>query len=253
MIEIKPDLVRMLSEWKDRTPASYPSDVDALADIGMLDVFVRPDQFLNATGLVFSGFGDHDIFPSMIEYKSCGILIGKHIATEVSKNSISHMNPAHLSAFAQTSMVDTFYLGLSGDVFGSVIRSINEELRVFSTDVVLNCSPSASVPENIDSLIEDAVARISNAVLDRARREHALPLRRVLGVLPIEEMADLAETLIRLQSLKEKVTKPSETVGGPIDVAVITKSEGLIWIKRKHFFDTAINSRYLQRQASAYR
>ena len=40
-------------------------------------------------------------------------------------------------------------------------------------------------------------------------------------------MAEFAETLINLQSLKEKVTKPSQTVGGPIDVAVITKSEGL--------------------------
>jgi hypothetical protein len=58
-------------------------------------------------------------------------------------------------------------------------------------------------------------------------------------------MAGLAETLISLQSLKEKLTKPSETVGGPIDVAVITRNEGLVWIKRKHFFDPKLNSRYI--------
>jgi hypothetical protein len=75
----------------------------------------------------------------------------------------------------------------------------------------------------------------------------------VLGVLPVDEMAGLAETLINLQSLKEKVTKPSETVGGPVDVAVITKSEGLVWIKRKHYFDAEMNSRYLQRQAALYK
>jgi hypothetical protein len=75
----------------------------------------------------------------------------------------------------------------------------------------------------------------------------------VLGSLPVDEMAELAETLISLQSLKEKVTKPSETVGGPIDVAVITRSEGLVWIKRKHFFDPSLNSRYMQRQAATYK
>ena len=61
-------------------------------------------------------------------------------------------------------------------------------------------------------------------------------------------MADLAETLIMLESLKEKVTKPTESVGGPIDVAVITKSEGFIWIKRKHYFDPQLNPRYFQRR-----
>ena len=49
------------------------------------------------------------------------------------------------------------------------------------------------------------------------------------------------------------VTKPSETVGGPVDVAVITKNEGLVWIKRKLFFDPGLNSRYLQRQAGLYK
>jgi len=70
-----------------------------------------------------------------------------------------------------------------------------------------------------------------------------MPLRRVLAVLPVDEMANLAETLINLQSLKEKVTKNSETVGGPVDVAIITRNEGLIWVKRKHFFDIGLNSR----------
>ncbi len=90
-------------------------------------------------------------------------------------------------------------------------------------------------------------------VMEKARRDHATPMRRVLGVLPVDEMAELAETLISLQSLKEKVTKPSETVSGPIDVAVISRNEGLVWIKRKHYFDAEINSRYMQRQASQLR
>lgn len=61
-------------------------------------------------------------------------------------------------------------------------------------------------------------------------------------------MAELAETLIALQSLKEKVTRPSETVGGPVDVAVITRSEGLVWVKRKHYFSPDLNPSFFLRQ-----
>ena len=102
--------------------------------------------------------------------------------------------------------------------------------------------------ENLDEIVNKARREMGEAILDRARKEHAYPLRRVLGVLPVDEMAELAETLINLQALKEKVTKSSETVGGFVDVAIITKSEGLVWVKRKHFFDIGLNSRYLVRQ-----
>jgi len=36
----------------------------------------------------------------------------------------------------------------------------------------------------------------------------------------------------------------SETVGGPIDVAVISKGDGFIWIKRKHYFSPELNHHF---------
>ena len=60
-------------------------------------------------------------------------------------------------------------------------------------------------------------------------------------------MGHLAESLLVLEALRERVTSPSESVGGPIDVAAITKAEGLIWLKRKHFFEPELNLRYLNR------
>ena len=65
-------------------------------------------------------------------------------------------------------------------------------------------------------------------------------------------MAELAETLIMLQSLKEKVTQPTESVGGPIDVAIITKGDGFVWIKRKHYFDPTLNPRFFLRQRTEF-
>jgi hypothetical protein len=100
--------------------------------------------------------------------------------------------------------------------------------------------------------IDEAFKDHTNKWTEDALEQHARPLRRVIGSLPIDEMASLAETLVMLESLKEKVTQPSESVSGPIDVAIITKHEGLVWAKRKHFFEANLNPRYFWQQNAKY-
>lgn len=56
----------------------------------------------------------------------------------------------------------------------------------------------------------------------------------------------MAETLINLTSFKRRISIGAETVGGPIDVAVITKGDGFVWIKRKHYFDKELNHSYFK-------
>ena len=64
--------------------------------------------------------------------------------------------------------------------------------------------------------------------------------------MPIDELAMLAESMINITSLRRKVAIDSNigTVGGPVDVAMITKSDGFIWMKRKHYFEQSYNPQY---------
>jgi hypothetical protein len=64
---------------------------------------------------------------------------------------------------------------------------------------------------------------------------------RMVSFLPKDELPNLAESLVELTSLKRHVSTDAETVGGPIDVALITKAEGFVWIKRKHYFKPELN------------
>jgi len=241
------DLIRLLEEWRDAFSASFPTEIGPFAELGLMEVFKDPAKQMGATGLVFAGFGDHDIFPAFSEYRSCGIVAGRHVATETKQVSITHDVPAWLDSFAQTDMSDTFSLGISRDVYISVMNTFNGSLRSFADEIFAAAGGTGQIPD-IKDRISKTLDAMGDSIMGNARREHAIPLRRVLGVLPVEEMAELAETLINLQSLKEKVTKNSETVGGPVDVAIITKNEGLLWSKRKHFFDISLNSRFALRQ-----
>ena len=70
------------------------------------------------------------------------------------------------------------------------------------------------------------------------------PTVEMVGLFPKDELAHLAESLVGLTSLHRRVSKDLETVGGPIDVAVISKHDGFIWIKRKHYFRPELNPQF---------
>lgn len=60
-------------------------------------------------------------------------------------------------------------------------------------------------------------------------------LVNTISYLSKEDLADMAESLVRMTYLKRRITSEEESVGGPVDVAVITKGDGFIWLKRKHY------------------
>jgi hypothetical protein len=60
------------------------------------------------------------------------------------------------------------------------------------------------------------------------------------------ELVAMAESMVNLTALRRHVTTDQETVGGPIDVALITKGEGFIWIKHKTNYDPYLNQHLQQ-------
>ena len=70
----------------------------------------------------------------------------------------------------------------------------------------------------------------------------------VVQNLPKEKLGGMAEAMVNLTSLKRRVSLDQETVGGPVDIAIISKGDGFVWIKRKHYFDAALNPSYINRQ-----
>ena len=82
---------------------------------------------------------------------------------------------------------------------------------------------------------------------DLLEKENLGPIMSIVGQLPKEELAEMAEALVNLTFLKRRVTPAAETVGGPVDVAVISEGDGLVWMKRKHYNAAELNPRYFER------
>ena len=79
---------------------------------------------------------------------------------------------------------------------------------------------------------------------DMINNNHVAPLINTIAILQKEDLAEVAENLIYLTSLIRRITPDKESVGGPIDVALLSKGDGFIWIKRKHYFEESVNKNF---------
>jgi hypothetical protein len=73
-------------------------------------------------------------------------------------------------------------------------------------------------------------------------------VQNMILLMPKQELAFLAQELINLTSVKRKFSSGIESVGGPIDVAVISRIDGFVWVRRKHYFEPNLNPRYFHRK-----
>jgi hypothetical protein len=63
-----------------------------------------------------------------------------------------------------------------------------------------------------------------------------------MNAMPVEDAIALTRYLVETTAgfVRFAVNRP-KTVGGPIEVATITKHEGFRWVQRKHFYPAALN------------
>ena len=76
-------------------------------------------------------------------------------------------------------------------------------------------------------------------IMQLCRTKLTVPM--VTPPMPIQDAIDLAEFLVETTVKFSKFAPGAPTVGGPIEIAAITKHEGFKWIKRKHYFDVKLN------------
>ena len=99
--------------------------------------------------------------------------------------------------------------------------------------------------------VRQAIDGLLPKLYDRWKRcrqeEYTNPVMQMVASLPKDELAAMAEALVNLTRFKRRISAQQETVGGPIDVAVITKGDGFVWTRRKHYFASELNPRYIAR------
>ena len=59
--------------------------------------------------------------------------------------------------------------------------------------------------------------------------------------MPIQDAIDLAEFLVDVTIKFVRFSPGHPMVGGPVEIAAVTKHEGFKWVMRKHYYDARLN------------
>ena len=100
---------------------------------------------------------------------------------------------------------------------------------------------------------KEAVAEFIEDIINKAKDRERKAITEAVHYMSKAELAQLAEALVEMTALRRRVSMDVETVGGPIDVAVISRGDGFVWIKRKHYFKAELNPRYAAMQQAMAR
>ncbi len=78
-----------------------------------------------------------------------------------------------------------------------------------------------------------------NDITNHCRNNLVMPM--VLPAMPVQDAIDLSKFLVEMSIQYYKFSPGAETVGGPIEIAAITKHEDFKWVKRKYYYDIKFN------------
>lgn len=240
----------VMHEVFQELPISKPH-YDQLKEIAANLFSKFPDGIIspNLSGVVFAGFGEKEFFPFIKDYEIEGIVNNKLKYRESLSDEISHKTDASIIPFAQRDMVDTFIQGIDPsykNLEESYLSKIFDEFAELALNTLKNeATENESKSKKILQKSSDKIIADFQTKLENYRQEMYIdPVLSVVSMLSKDELAAMAETLVNLTSFKRKITMGSETVGGPIDVAVISKGDGFVWIKRKHYFKPELNPHF---------
>lgn len=247
--------IEELSKVRFKGRELTPSEMEKFKRI-VANAFLRvlPSDF--TTGIVVAGFGERQTFPAVYAVEVDGRVLGRmKFSNSVSSSIETSPDGGQVIYFAQTDVIQRL-LGGADPKFvertsefieiavGKVADTIEEALRTRKL--------SKKATESRKILIREITAAIrveyEKETTKSLREQFSREFDRMVAMMPKQELIELAEALVSITAVERKATVDEGTVGGPVDVAFITKHEGFVWIKRKHYFEATLNPRYFWRK-----
>ena len=209
---------------------------------------------LSFTGIVIAGFDEEYIYPSFCEYEVY-FVFNEKIFHQKHDEGINIQEPM-IKPFAQRDVIDNFLFGIDFYLIKLFEIFFRKSLDNYGNYFLNSDRENYEDGENqiLDSTVDDIKFSMDYSEYIMAEFENLIksiidiysyPILANLTALPKNELINMCELLIRITSLKRKVSRGLTTVGGDIDVALISNGDGFIWVKRKQYFDIESNPHYL--------
>jgi hypothetical protein len=214
-----------------------------------------------SSGVVIAGFGENEFLPVVKAFRIEGIVRFNQNDTELEilkyaenedKSSSADTGSAVIP-YAQEEMVCRFMEGVDPDYVEAAEEFLIGLFKDYAGKVVsqldrYNAGEKRKIFQKLSRYGNRMTREFSKNMEEFTEYYFVDPTVEAVGRLSKNELALMAEALVYVTSLKRKVSSESETVTEPIDVAVISKGDGFVWIKRKHYFEPKLNPLYFMKR-----
>jgi hypothetical protein len=212
--------------------------VQKLKDIGIFCVV--KDLFLeDVTGLVFAGFGSEDRYPVVVTYLLSAIVGGIVKRGQASVDQIDTEVRSKIRMFADSEVTHAFIRGIDYGLERRVYGAMRMMLHSM-VDQVIGAFPQtdAGLRETVrrrfqSELVPQYLDAFRGMIGDYQQQAYINPVLRVLEIAARNELAETAKELVSLNVFKKRIMAQKQTVGGAIDVAVISREGGFQWFTKQ--------------------
>jgi hypothetical protein len=193
------------------------------------------------TTLVFTGYGEEEDYPTLISAR-VNDGFDERVGFHITDDDIVHISPDKPVAICPFAQTDIMYSLLTGatPVFHEV--ACERGSRMFM-DFAKNLREKVCGEENDDDF-SYILQKVQYSDLSRSFEKYDKKITsqsskkwlKTLRNYDLQDMAQLAENLVAITSLERHMKFRDEGVGGPVDLAIITKNHGFTWLSRKSWY-----------------
>ncbi len=203
------------------------------------------------TGIVIAGFGKSDFYP-VLQVFEVGDVYGHRLKLKRAPiERIGESKATHVAAFADSDTTNAFLKGIPPDFEVKIIEWAYEVTEKLTEAAVagskgMSAASRDQLNAEVTTLRDELMGEFVDRMEDYKNENYVWQAEDAIFNLPKDELAHVAAALVNINLLKKRMSMSMETVGGPIDVAVISKGDGFIWIDRKHYFSASKNPHFLR-------
>lgn len=215
-----------------------PSSVQQLKEIAVFAVV--KDLFLeDVTGLVFAGFGTDDRYPVCVTWLLSAVVGGIVKRGQASVDVIDTEIRSKIRMFADSEVTHAFIRGIDFGLERRVYGAMRMMLHSL-VDQVVGAFPGAESAQREEvrkrfqsDLVPQYLDAFRGMIGDYQQQAYINPVLRVLEIAARSELAETARELVSLNVFKKRIMAQKQTVGGAIDVAVISRENGFQWFTKQ--------------------
>ncbi|MBD7912780.1 hypothetical protein [Clostridium cibarium] len=194
--------------------------------------------------IVISGYGDKEIFPSLYRYNIVCAIDGKLIYELIESYSIGSDDENELLKkiipFGEKDLINTYINGINPNLEYKILDEAKKIFDKFLKEIQNKYNNNNALQEfivkekdEIDKICMLIIEDLKKNIKDLQQKMLVDPLLSMIDFIRKEDMISLADALVNLTAIGVKFSSYEQAEVGPIDIALITKGDGFVFMTKK--------------------